>query len=190
MTIAINEIASGIGLLVNNEVYLVVDYDHVKPAKGSAFVRVKMKSVKSGNVLERTFRSAEKLDDVPLEEKKFQYQYNSADSYHFMDQESYEEITIPKDDLDPDVVKFLQDNLNVTALCYHSQILKIVLPNFLVAQIVETEPGFRGDTSRSGNKPATIDTGAIIQVPLFIGKGEWIKIDTRNGGQYVERVQK
>lgn len=189
MPISINQISSGIGLMVENQIYLVMDYDHVKPAKGSAFVRVKMKNIKTGSVLERTFRTADKLDDVPLEERRMQYLYRSGDEFHFMDQESYEETTMMAKDLDETFIKLLQDNLEVTAICYH-QVLKMVLPNFMICQITDTEPGIRGDSSRSGTKPATIDTGATILVPLFINKGDWVKIDTRTGGEYVERVQK
>ncbi len=190
MTISINQIESGIGLMVDGQIYLVLEYQHVKPAKGSAFVRVKMKSIKSGNVLERTYRTAEKLDDVPLEERRMQYLYRSGDDFNFMDQQSYEEVRVPAKDLDDTFIKLLQDNLTVTAICYNHQVLKMMLPNFMICQITDTEPGIRGDSSRSGNKPATIDTGANILVPLFINKGDWIKVDTRTGGEYVERVQK
>ena len=190
MTISTTEIQSGMGLLIEGQIYLVTDYDHVKPAKGSSFVRVKMKNIKTGNVLERTFRSAEKLDDIPLEERRMQYQYRAGDEFHFMDEESYEQITMQAKDLEDDFIKLLQENMRVLGMCYEHKVLKMTLPNFMVCQVMETEPGIRGDSSRSGNKPATIDTGATIQVPLFIAKGDWIKIDTRTGGEYVERVQK
>ena len=188
MTISINEIESGIGLLINDAIYVVLEYNHVKPGKGSAFVRVKLKNIKTQQVLERTFRSADKLDDVPLEEKRMQNLYRSGDSYHFMDCATYEQMVIPEGVLG-DAVKFLQDNLEIVAVCHHNQVLKVNLPTFIIAQITQTEPGFKGDSSRSGTKPAVIDTGASIQVPLFINMGDWIKIDTRSGG-YVERVQK
>ena len=188
MAISINEIESGIGLLINGDIYLVLDYDHVKPAKGSAFVRVRLKSVKTDNVIERTFRTAEKLDDVPLEEIRMQYLYNSGDSYHFMDHTSYEEKVIPKALLGEEI-KFLQENAEVICLCHKDRVLKAILPTFITAQIKETEPGIKGDSSRAGNKPAVIDTGAAIQVPLFINVDDWVKIDTRTG-VYVERVQK
>ena len=190
MTISINEIESGIGLLIDNQIYMVTEYDHVKPAKGSAFVRVRMKNVKSGNVLERTFRTAEKLEDIPLEERRMQYQYRSGDEFHFMDQESYEQVMVQKKDLDENFVKLLQENMQVVGICFEHQVLRMTLPNFMVCQIMETEPGIRGDSSRSGTKPATVDTGATILVPLFINRGDWVKIDTRTGGAYVERVQK
>lgn len=188
MAISITEIEAGIGLLINGEIYLVLDYDHVKPAKGSAFVRVRLKSVKTENVIERTFRSAEKLDDVPLEEIRMQYLYSSGDSFHLMDHSSYEEKVVPKKMLGEDV-RFLQENLEVTCLCHKEQVLKVILPNFIITEIKESEPGIRGDSSRSGTKPAAIDTGATIQVPLFINVGDSVKIDTRTG-TYVERVQR
>lgn len=188
MTISINEIESGIGLLINGDIYVVLDYNHVKPGKGSAFVRVRVRNIKTGQVLERTFRSAEALEDIPLEEKKMQYLYSTGDAYHFMDHSSYEEQVIPKEILG-DAVQFLQDHAEITALCYGNKILKAALPNFIVAEITHTEPGFRGDSTKSGTKSAAIETGAAVQVPLFINAGDRVKIDTRTG-VYVERVQK
>ena len=188
MTISINEIKTGIGILLNNEVYIVTEVHHVKPGKGSAFVRVKMKSIKTDLNLDRTFKTAERIEDAHLEEKTLQYLYRVGDIFHFMDQSNFEEKSISLEQME-NTVKFLQDNMEVTAIYYNHQIQKVYLPNFVIANIVETEPGFKGDSSRSGTKPATIDTGALVQVPLFVNKGEWVKIDTRNG-QYVERVQK
>ena len=187
MTISINQIASGIGLLINDVVYFVMDYDHVKPGKGSAFVRVKLKNVKTGQVLEKTFRSSDKLEDITLEEKKIQNLYQSGDSFNFMDMNSYEEILISKDILGDDV-KFLKDNLEVTAVCHGPNVLKVNLPNFIISEVKYTEPGFKGNTANAVTKPATIDTGATIQVPLFVEIGDYIKVDTRKG-EYVERVK-
>ena len=188
MAISINEISNGMALLVNGAVYIVSEVHHVKPGKGSAFVRVKMKNLKTELNLERTFKTADKLDDVYLEERKLQYLYRAGDTFHFMDQTSYEERAISLADMG-DAIKFLQDNIEITAVYYNGQIQKIYLPNFITAHIIETEPGFKGDSSRAGNKPATIDTGATVPVPLFIDQGDWVKVDTRSG-QYVERVQK
>ncbi len=188
MTISINQIESGIGLRFDNDIFLVLEYHHVKPGKGSAFVRVKIKNVKTGQVLERTFRSADKLEDAPLDEKRLQYLYRSGEMFHFMDHQSYEEVVVPEDVIG-ESLRFLQENLEVVGVCYHNDVLKIMLPTFILAEITHTEPGFKGDSTRSGTKPATIDTGTVIQVPLFINIGDRIKIDTRTGG-YVERVQK
>ena len=186
MGISINEITSGIALKLNQDIYMVTDYNHVKPGKGSAFVRVKLRNVKTQQVLERTFRSAEKLEDVAVEEKRLQSLYSSGDAYHFMDLENYEELVISKEMLG-DATRFLLDNQEVAGLFHHDEVLKINLPNFIVFEIKHTEPGIKGDSSRAGNKPAEIDTGAAIQVPLFINIGDKVKIDTRTG-EYVERV--
>ena len=176
------------GLRINGEIFLVTEYNHVKPGKGGAFVRVKLKNVITQQVLKKTFKPVDKLEEVTLMEKKLQNLYQTGDSYHFMDCASYEEITVSKDVLD-DSIKFLQDNLEVTGIFYNDDVLKIVLPIFITAEITHTEPGFKGDSSKAGTKPATIDTGTVIQVPLFVNKGDRVKIDTRTG-TYVERVQR
>ena len=173
---------------LDNQIYLVVDYNHVKPGKGSAFVKVRLKNLKTDLVMEKTFRSADRLEPIFLEEKTAQYLYRTGDTFHFMDQETFEELAISKEYMG-DTVNYLQDNLNVTAVYCDHKLQKIILPNFLIGKIVETEPGFKGDSSRAGTKPAKTDTGATIQVPLFINVGDWVKIDTRSA-QYVERVQK
>lgn len=167
---------------------MVTDYSHVKPGKGSAFVRVKLKNIKTQQVLEKTFKTADKLDDVLLVEKKLQNLYRSGESFHFMDCTSYEETIVSKNVVG-DAIRFLQDNLEVTGICYNNDVLKIVLPMFITAEIIHTEPGFKGDSTRAGTKPATIDTGTLLQVPLFIDIGDRVKIDTRTGS-YVERVQR
>ncbi len=187
MTISINQITSGIGLRINSGIFLVTDYSHVNPGKGSAFVRVKLKNIKTQQVLDRTFKTADKLDDVTLEERKLQNLYRSGDGFHFMDCTSYEEKVLSEEILG-ESAKFLQDHLEVTGICYNDEVLKIVLPIFIVAEITQTEPGFKGDSSRAGTKPATIDTGMAVQVPLFVNIGDRVKIDTRTGS-YVERVQ-
>ncbi len=188
MAISISKITSGMGLRINGEIFLVTEYNHVKPGKGGAFVRVKLKNVKTQQVLKKTFKPVDKLEEVTLMEKKLQNLYQTGDSYHFMDCTSYEEITVSKDVLD-DSIKFLQDNLEVTGICYNDDVLKIILPIFITAEITHTEPGFKGDSSKAGTKPATIDTGTVIQVPLFVNTGDRVKIDTRTGS-YVERVQR
>jgi elongation factor P len=188
VAISINEIANGIGLRINDAIYVVTDYDHVKPGKGSAFVRVRMKNLKTDQVLERTFRSAETLEEAQLEERSLQNLYQSSDGYHFMDHTTYEEVVISQEVLG-DAVRFLQENLEVTGVFYNDKILKVQLPTFIISEVLESEPGFKGDSTKAGTKPAKIDTGTTIQVPLFINVGDRIKIDTRTG-IYVERVQK
>jgi elongation factor P len=186
MTITINELTNGMVLLIDGELYLVQEYHHVKPGKGSAFARVKLKSYKTDNVIERTFRSAERMEDAFIEDRSLEFLYTSGPSYHFMDHSSYEEVTLEQAEIG-EGAKFLLENLEVTGLYYNHKILKVILPNFITAKIIETEPGIRGDSSRSGTKPAKIAAGATILVPLFINVDDWIKIDTRTG-VYVERV--
>jgi len=188
VTISINQITSGMGLRINDAIFIVTEYSHVKPGKGSAFVRVKLKNVKTQQVLEKTFKTADKLDDVELEERKMQNLYKSGDSFHFMDFSTYEE-TIVHESVIGDDVKFLQDHLDVVGVCYENEVLKVILPTFIEAEITYTEPGVQGDSSKAGTKPATIDTGASVLVPLFVDMGDKVKIDTRTGS-YVERVKK
>jgi len=188
MTITINEINSSTALRVGGVIYLVQEYHHVKPGKGSAFVRVKFRNLETDAVLERTFRSSDKLDDVNLDEKDLEFLYSSGDDYYFMDHTTYEQVLITKEHLG-DVRLFLKENLEVRGTFLGPQLLKITLPTFIQFQIAETEPGIRGDSSRAGTKPAKIETGAMIQVPLFVNTSDWVKIDTRSGS-YVERVLK
>lgn len=175
------------GLRIDGDIFIVTEYSHVKPGKGGAFCRVKLKNVKTHQVLKKTLKPVDKIEEVRLEEKKLQNLYQSGDAYHFMDMTTYEETVVDKD-IVGDGVKFLQDNLEVTGVCFNDEVLKIVLPIFITSEITHTEPGFRGDTSKAGTKPATIDTGTVIQVPLFVNQGDKVKIDTRTGS-YVERVQ-
>jgi len=186
--ISINQLSSGIALRLNGDIFIVQDYNHVKPGKGSAFVRVKLRNIKTQHVLEKTFKPADKLEEVPLEEKRLQNLYRSNDGIHMMDLRSYEQYVIPDQAVGEDI-KFLQDNLEVTGIFVGHEVLKIVLPIFINAEITHTEPGFKGDSTKAGTKPATIDTGATIQVPLFVNIGDIVKIDTRTGA-YVERAQK
>ncbi len=186
MALSINDLKAGLTILVEGEVWLVLECQHVKPGKGAAFCRAKMRNLKNSSVQEKTFRGDEKIEEAYVEERKLQYQYNSGDMYHFMDQENFEDLTIHEDTLG-DKVKFLKDNLEVLAYYYKDEIQNVSLPNFIVFEVTHTEPGIKGDTAKSGTKAATIETGATIQVPLFIDVGEKIKVDTRTGS-YVERV--
>jgi len=185
VALSINDIKSGLTILVDNEVYLVVETQHVKPGKGAAFVRAKLRNLKTNNVQEKTFRGDEKIESAFVDERKLQYQYSSGGMYHFMDQDNFEEIAISEDNLQ-DKVKFLKDNLEVTGYFYKNETLTINLPNFVDYEITHTEPGIKGDTAKSGTKPAKIESGAVIQVPLFVNTGDKIKVDTRSG-EYIER---
>jgi elongation factor P len=184
---SINEIKSGLTIYVDDIVWMVIEAQHVKPGKGAAFVRAKLRNLKNGSVQEKTFRGDEKIEEAYVEERKLQYLYHSGELYHFMDQENFEEIAIAKDNIGEEKLKFLKDNLDVVAYFYKSDFLNINLPNFIEFNITHTEPGIKGDTAKSGTKSAEIDTGATIQVPLFINTGDKIKVDTRTSS-YIERL--
>lgn len=186
MALSINEIKSGVTILIDNDVYMVIDAQHVKPGKGAAFVRARLRNMRSSGIQEKTFRGDEKIDQAFVEERKLQYQYNSGHLYHFMDQDNFEEITVSEDAIGENH-KFLKDNLEVSGYFFKNEPLSINLPNFIEFEIVNTEPGIKGDTAKSGTKPAEVETGTSIQVPLFINVGDRIKVDTRTGG-YVERI--
>lgn len=186
MALSINEIKSGVTILVEDQVYLVIETQHVKPGKGAAFVRAKLRNLKNSAVQEKTFRGDEKIEEAFVEERKLQYLYAAGDMCHFMDQENFEEIAISADDIG-EKKKFLKDNLEVSGYFYKGQTLNVNLPNFIEFKIAHTEPGIKGDTAKSGTKPAEIETGATVQVPLFIDSGDSIKVDTRTGA-YVERA--
>ena len=188
MAITINELENGMGLVVDGQLFFVTELNHVKPGKGSAFVRVRLKNIRTEAVLERTYRTAETLEEADLERRRMQFTYVIGDEYHFMDQSSFEDTVISKPLLG-DGVKYLQDNMEVETILYKNQVVKVDVPNFIIAAVVEADPGLKGDSSRAGYKPAKIDTGASVSVPLFIGQGESIKVDTRTG-VYVERVKK
>lgn len=186
MALSINDLKSGVTIFIDGQVYMVVEAQHVKPGKGAAFVRAKLKNMKNSSIEEMTFRGDEKIESAFVEERKLQYQYNAGHIYHFMDQENFENIAIFEDNIG-DKKKFLKDALETMGYFYKDEILNINLPNFIEFKITHTEPGIKGDTVKSGTKPAQIETGATVQVPLFINTADTIKIDTRTG-EYVERV--
>lgn len=177
----------GLRIEMNGEPFLMVEFQHVKPGKGGAFVRTKLKSLISGNVLEKTFRSGEKVDTPDLEEKEMQYTYQDADGRHFMDLETYEDVLMTDDSIG-DACNFLSDGLTINVLYHNGSPIAVELPIFVELTITETDPGVKGDTASGGSKPAVLETGASVQVPLFLSEGEMIKIDTRTG-EYVERVK-
>ncbi|MEI6831508.1 MAG: elongation factor P [Candidatus Omnitrophota bacterium] len=187
MALSITEIKSGVTIFLEGIVYVCVDAQHVKPGKGAAFVRARLRDMKSNNIQEKTFRGDDKIEQAYVDERKLQYQYTSGGTYHFMDTENFEEIAVTAQSVG-DKAKFLKDNLEIQGYFFRGDTLSIALPNFIEFNILETEPGFKGDSSKSGNKPAKIDTGATIQVPLFINVGDKIKVDTRTGGTYAERI--
>jgi len=171
---------------IDGEPFTIVDFQHVKPGKGGAFVRTKMKSLITGNVLDRTFRSGEKVDVPDLEEKKMSYLYEDETGYCFMDTQTYEQMTLTEDQIE-EAKGYLKENIEVEVLLHNGKAIGIELPMFMNLQIVETDPGLKGNTASGGSKPAKLETGVTIQVPLFVSTGEIVKVDTRTGS-YIERV--
>ncbi|MFC1593297.1 elongation factor P, partial [Candidatus Omnitrophota bacterium] len=158
MTVSINELKSGLTILINNRIYTVVDYQHVKPGKGAAFVRTKLRNLKDGRILEKTFRGDDKIEDAFIEERKLQYLYHSDQTYHFMDQLNFDDISIHEEVLGENS-KFLKDNLTLSAYSYNGTILNVALPIFIELKVVETEPGIKGDTAKAAFKSCTTETG-------------------------------
>ncbi|MDD5679910.1 MAG: elongation factor P [Candidatus Omnitrophica bacterium] len=178
--ISINEIKNGLFIKLEGELYVVVEAEPYKPGKGGALMRTKLRNFKTGSTLDRTFRSADTIEDVYIEEKTYQYLYGADGQYHFMDTETYEQISL-SELVVGDAKNFLKENIEVGASMYEGKILHIKLPLFMKYKVVETELGARGDTVKAGTKSAKIETGATVQVPLFISNGEIITIDTRTG---------
>jgi elongation factor P len=176
----------GLKVEINNEPFSIVSFQHVKPGKGGAFVRTKLKNLLNGNVVDRTFRSGEKVGKPDIEEKEMQYLYTDGD-FHFMDNDTYEQTALAAD-LVGDDKDFLQENSTVTVLFYKGRVVNLELPTFVILEVTEAEPGLKGDTASSVTKPVTVETGARINVPLFINPGNRLKIDTRTG-EYMERVK-
>lgn len=185
--ISTSEFRNGLVIRFDGELYSMVEFQHVKPGKGGAFVRTRLKNVKTGRVIDHTFRSGEKVEDIRLEKKPVQYLYRGEGDFIFMDMGSYEQISA-NDDVVGDDSRFMKEGLEVEILLHGSEPIGIELPIFVELQIKKTDPGLRGDTASGGSKPATLETGAVIQVPLFVEENETVKVDTRTG-TYVERVK-
>jgi elongation factor P len=178
---------NGVRLMVEGDPFYIVEFQHVKPGKGGAFVRTKLKSYLTGNLLDRTFRSGERFDEPKLDEREMQFLYATDDDYTFMDNESYEQLTFAKKTLGENA-DLIKENMIVKILVYEHRPIDVELPNFIELKVVDADPGVRGDTASGGTKPATVETGAIIKVPLYLEVGTVIKIDTRTRS-YVERVR-
>ena len=183
-----NQFRNGLKIELDNEPFVIVEFQHVKPGKGGAFIRTKLRSLITGNVLERTFRSGEKVGKPQLDEKEMQYLYSSDNEYHVMDMETYEQIFLTEDQLGTSK-NYLQENVVVKVLFYNGQPIGVDVPIFVELRIAKTDPGVRGDTASGGTKPAILETGATVQVPLFLNVGDVVKVDTRTG-EYIERVQR
>lgn len=177
----------GLKIELNGEPYTIVEFLHVKPGKGGAFVRTTLKSLLTGNVIDRTFRSGEKIDRPNLEEKQMQYLYESDGEFHFMDNETYEQSFMTVGQLG-DARDYLQENVSVTVLFHNGKPIGVEVPIFVELKVATAEPGIKGDTAGGATKPATLETGLTIQVPLFVNEGDVLKIDTRTS-KYIERVR-
>lgn len=185
--ISTNEIRNGAKIEVDGEPYIIVEFQHVKPGKGGAFVRTKLRSLKTGNVVDRTFRSGDRLEEPDIEEMEMQYLYSSEGQYFFMDTKSYEQIFILQEHLG-ESKNYLKENMVAKIIFYEGKPLSVELPIFVELKIVKTDPGIRGDTATGGSKVAMVETGANVKVPLYLEEGAVIKVDTRSG-EYVERVK-
>lgn len=177
---------NGMVLELEGQLFYLVEFQHVKPGKGGAFVRTKLKNVRTGAVLDRTFRSGESITEVRLERRKMQYIYNTGDLYYLMDAETYDQIPIHEGQVH-EIKGYLKENLEVTVLSRGEEVIGVEVPLAVELAVAETEPGFKGDTASSVTKPAKLETGLVVQVPLFINQGDILKIDTRTG-KYLERV--
>jgi elongation factor P len=184
--ISTNEFRTGVTIEVDGEIYTVIEFQHVKPGKGAAFVRSKLKNIKTGGVQEKTFRAGEKVARAHIDRREMQYLYNSGDQYTLMDMETYDQMNLSEDQLG-DAVKYLKENMELIVHLYQGIPVGVDLPNSVVLEVIETDPGFRGDTATGGSKPAKLETGVVVQVPFFINVGDALKIDTRTG-QYIERA--
>jgi elongation factor P len=186
VSISTADFKNGKAIIIDGKVYTIIEFQHVKPGKGGAFVRTKVRDVKTGRVNDLTFRSGEKFDEVRMETKEMQYLYSDGDDYHFMDNVSYEQVAVPATTVG-DTAGWLKEN-DICQLQYAgAELIAIDPPMFVELEVTETEPGFAGNTVQGGSKPATLETGTIVQVPMFINPGDVLKIDTRDG-RYITRV--
>ena len=179
-TISTADFKNGLGLKINDKYYTIVEFQHVKPGKGGAFVRYKIRDLRSGRVIDQTCNAGTKFENVLLLTKEMQYLYNDGESFYFMDNETYDQVAVPADFIGEKSVWF-KENDNAQLLYADTELLGVEPPMFIEAEITETDPGFKGDTVQGGTKPATIETGATLQVPMYLNQGERIKVDTRDG---------
>ncbi|KRL12926.1 elongation factor P [Schleiferilactobacillus perolens] len=184
--ISVNDFKNGLTILVNGDLWRVVEFQHVKPGKGSAFVRSKLKNLRTGAVQEKTFRATEKVEKAQIDSRQMQYLYQDGDNYVFMDTNTYEQLELPGSEIKNEL-NYLKENMNVNINMFGSETLGIDLPNTVDLTVTATEPGIRGDTSSGGSKPATLETGLIVQVPFFINQGDVLTINTTDG-TYISRA--
>ena len=184
--ISVNEFRTGLTIEVDGDIWRVLEFQHVKPGKGAAFVRTKMRSLRTGSIQEKTFRGGEKVARAQIDNHKMQYLYADGDMHVFMDTTSYEQIEIPASKIEYEL-KFLKENMEVSIMQYESEVLGVSLPVTVTLTVAETEPGIKGDTASGGSKPATMETGLVVQVPFFVNQGDELVINTEEG-EYVSRA--
>lgn len=184
--ISTNDFRTGLTIELEGEVFQVVEFQHVKPGKGAAFVRSKLRNLRTGAMVDKTFNAGEKMEQARIEHRQTQYLYNDGDDYNFMDMENFEQFSITKEDLG-DAIQFLQENMVVTIVSYQGQSIGVDLPNVVELEVVEAAPGIKGDTASGGSKPATLATGYVLQVPFFVNVGDVLQVDTRTG-HYIKRA--
>lgn len=184
--ISAGDFRNGITIELDNNIYQIIEFQHVKPGKGAAFVRTKLKNIKSGGVVEKTFRPTEKCPQARIDRKDMQYLYSDGDLFHFMDVENYEQIALNSETVG-DALKFVKENEMCKVCSHNGNVFSVEPPLFVELEITDTEPGFKGDTATGANKPAVVETGVSVNVPLFVEQGDKIKIDTRTG-EYLSRV--
>ena len=184
--ISAGDFRNGITIELEGNIYQIIEFQHVKPGKGAAFVRTKLKNIKSGGVVEKTFRPTEKCPQARIDRKDSQYLYADGDLFYFMDVETYDQIALSKDDIG-DALKFVKENEMVKMCSHNGSVFAVEPPLFVELRITDTEPGFKGDTATGATKPAVVETGATVSVPLFVEQDDVIKIDTRTG-EYLSRV--
>ncbi len=182
-----SDLRKGLKIIIDGQPYIITEFQFSKPGKGQALYRCKLKNMITGYTMDRTYRSGDKFEPANLEERRMQYLYNDAEGYHFMDTQTYDQVTLGEDSVG-NAKNFLQDNMEVDVLFFDETPISINLPNFVQLKVVKSDPGIKGDTATGATKPATLETGYTLQVPLFIEEGDVLKIDTRTG-EYVERVK-
>lgn len=186
MAISTADFKNGKAILIDDKPYVIIEFQHVKPGKGGAFVRTKVRDVRTGRVNDLTFRSGEKFDEVRMEQREMQFLYSDSDEYYFMDTETYDQMTLDVAVVG-DAAKWLRENDLATMQYAGDELIGVEAQMFVELEVVDTEPGFKGDTVQGGNKAATLETGAVINVPMFINNGDVLRVDTRDG-RYITRV--
>jgi elongation factor P len=182
-----SDFRNGISIILDNDILQIVEFQHVKPGKGGAFVRTTLRNVRNGKVFDKTFRAGERMEQAVLERKALQYLYNDGDDYYVMDKETFEQVSVRKEQIGGGV-KYLKENMDITVMTHRDELIGVEVPTFVELEVTDTPSGEKGNTASGGTKPATVETGAVVNVPFFINVGDRIRIDTRSD-QYLERVK-